>query len=139
MLKVFSDAGYGRLGQSPIYIAHVIELDKEGAETIVNMKKIDVPAKSSSQAEYYGLIYAMTYCLLVGEKECHFHSDNQTMVYQIQGRYKCNETKKDLVVLLNEVNRLWKKFRLCRISWVPREWNKADCYVDKIKRVYKSK
>ena len=125
LIKCYWDAGWKKWSESPIYVAHLIEVEEEPIE---NFKKIDAIAHSSCQAEYYGLIWAMQYCLRVEEKCVHFLGDNQTVVRQMQGVYRVDSKGKhpDIKRLYETAQIEWKKFKIVRITYIPREKNKAD-------------
>ena len=125
LVKIYTDAGYKRLKQCPIYLGMVVELD----EAICNHRVINQPALSSTFAEYIALIWAMVYCLRIEEYRCHFLCDNQTMVRQIQGKYKVH--KVELKILYDIVRNLWGSFELIEISHISGKINKAHKEVKK--------
>ena len=132
VLNCYTDAGWRKWNEKPVYLAHVIKTE-EG--DIVNKKRINEVALSSTYVEYLGLIYAMEYCLRTSIYDVHFMNDNQTMVYQVQGKYRIKTPV--LIQLYDTVMELWDCFTnaggIIRISWVKRESNQADKYVKEVK------
>jgi len=132
LTKVYTDAGWRTWNESPIYVAHIVK-GKDG--DIVNKRRIQAEAVSSVYIEYLGLIYAMEYCLRTGVHNVHFMNDNQTMVYQVLGKYRVKTS--NLVALYDTVMELWDLFRdvggVSRLSWIKRELNEADKFVKELK------
>jgi len=132
LIDVYTDAGWRKYNEKPIYIAHVV--DTPDGE-IVNHKRLNETAYSSTYIEYYGLLYAMEYCLRVGLYDIHLINDNQTMVYQVQGKYRVKS--KQLKPLHEAVTYLWEKLvssgGVVKITWIKRDLNIADQYVKECK------
>jgi ribonuclease HI len=131
--EVYTDAGWRKWNEAPIYIAHVVRTEDGD---ITNACRVQDIAFSSVYIEYIGLIYAMEYCLRANIKNPHFKNDNQTMVYQVQGRYRVHQPL--LEGLHKTVSELWHElecYGIVKISWIPREENIADKYVQECKGV----
>jgi ribonuclease HI len=130
MLTCYTDAGWKTGG--PIYVAHVLCGDDD---KIVNKRVLEGYPLSSTFCEYLGLIYAMRYCLQINELVVEFKNDNQTMMRQLNCRYKVNTP--ELIAMFDEVYDLKDKFNLeggqVKFTWIPREENLADAHVEAIK------
>jgi ribonuclease HI len=126
---VFTDAGYNKLGKAPMYLGMVVG----HPEGIPNSKVISRVVTSSTQAEYCALIFAMVYCLRIKEYDCYFMNDNQTMIRQLQGKYKVHNA--ELIRLHKLVNQLKLKFSTIHFVYINRKYNQADAIVRGLKRV----
>lgn len=134
LTEVFTDAGYNKLGEKPIYLSHVIVTDGEPIENVRRIEKIPV---SSTQAEYHALIWAMVYCKRVNIHNIIVKSDNQTMVRQIQGSYRVHNP--ELKKMYTEVKFLKEEFDSFKIVHIKRKFNIADKLIVKFKQKEKSK
>ena len=85
---------------------------------------------TNNQAEYRALIIALKSAAELGAGELDIFADSELMVSQLKGLYKVKN--EGLIPLFNEAVGLFKKFKSCRISHVPREKNKeADRLANK--------
>ena len=134
LLDCYTDAGWRKWNEAPIYLAHVL-CTPDG--DIPNTKRIQQPALSSVYIEYLGLIYAMEYCLRTDNYDVHFMNDNQTMIRQLQGRYRVKT--ENLVNLYDCAMELIDTFDAAggtiELTWIPRKKNMADKYVKESKNV----
>jgi ribonuclease HI len=84
---------------------------------------------TNNQAEYQGVILALTEAAKLGAEEIDFFLDSELVVSQLKGDYKVKN--KDLGALFVKVWNLSQKFKKIRYFHVPREENKeADKMVN---------
>ena len=77
---------------------------------------------TNNQAEYRALILALNSAVELSADELDIFADSELMVSQLKGLYKVKN--EGLKPLFNEARDLFRKFKSCRISHVPREKNK---------------
>jgi ribonuclease HI len=132
ILSCYTDVAWSK-SRKEIYVAHVL---KGGADLIHNSRVLQAEPFSSTYCEYFGMVYAMRYCLQIGELKVHFMNDNQTMMRQLSGRYQVHT--QNLVTLYDEVMELQDRFvalhGVVKFSWIPGKENLADKYVRDLKR-----
>jgi ribonuclease HI len=144
--KVFTDAGYDALGVAPVYVGMAIEnvelsynSGKSAQASMFSVcKSINKSVQSSCEAEYYGLIFALGQLQSMEIRYIHILNDNQTMVRQMQGRYRIH--KAYLQELKDLADAMWatlvKEGRFIKISFTPRKYNIADKCVQEAKADY---
>ena len=142
--NIYTDAGYDCLGMPPVYVGMSVE-DIEVVEDsgysakndIYNVcKSINRSCRSSCEAEYFALIFALGMLQDMDIPRIHIKNDNQTMVRQMQGRYRVH--KEYLRELKALADRLWQSLqeqgKIIKISHISRKFNKADKYVQEAKK-----
>ena len=104
------------------------EYSKDGVITRKHINK-DIGKGTNNIAEYIGLIEALVYFydyyeVLRAYKDVNLKifSDSDLMVNQVNGRWKAKDEK--LKVLCDRARSLLKRYTW-KLSWVPREENKA--------------
>lgn len=77
--------------------------------------------KTNNQAEYYGLLFGLHICQLLGLRRVHVFGDSQLVIYQMEGSFKVrSKNVMDLHCLCKE---LADKFESIKYEAVPRELN----------------
>jgi len=145
-IKVYTDAGYDTLGLPPVYlgvaiegiIAKCIEGSSDPKSLYTLCKSVTKPVRSSTEAEYFALLLALGMLLDMEVDKIHIVNDNQTMVRQMQGRYRVH--KPYLQELKDMADKLWDSLKdqgkILRITHIPRKLNLADKCVREAKRDY---
>jgi ribonuclease HI len=130
---VYTDAGYSQLGEGPIYMACVIK--EPGEDLQANKRATPVIPTSSTQAEYYALIWTLDYLIKTGYPNVHIYSDSEVMVSQIKGEYaiKAKNLKDLWAIVVNQAS----KFEEIHFTHILRKKNLADKYVNILKKEYK--
>lgn len=76
---------------------------------------------TSNQAEYLGLIFALTWCLAHGHRRVKVFGDSLLIVNQMTGEFKVKDEK--LTPLHESASLLSETFEQFSIEWIPREEN----------------
>ncbi|KAK0602972.1 hypothetical protein LWI29_000043 [Acer saccharum] len=80
---------------------------------------------TNNQAEYEALLAGLRVCIALGADELEIFSDSQVVVNQVLDEYQARE--EHMIAYLDIAKRLLRKFKVYRISQIPREENeKAD-------------
>lgn len=87
--------------------------------------------KTNNQAEYAGVLLALDYALQSDSKNVNIYSDSQVIVYQIQGKYRCNS--QSMSDLWTEVMEKISRLDSFQIDHIRREANQeADAEVNRV-------
>ena len=133
---LYIDAGYNKLLQPPVYAGFVYGTQATVIELHESFWDEDKFPVSSTEAEYYGLIYALFWLHGQPPDDIMIYSDSQVLVRQVAGTYQCRVPR--LEALLNFSDYLWfsllKKGFLLELRHIPRERNIADSYIRKVRK-----
>ncbi|MEW6557233.1 MAG: ribonuclease HI family protein [Elusimicrobiota bacterium] len=91
---------------------------KQKEETVKLPTETTVP-----QAEYYGLIRALSAFKKTDKIELEIYGDSELVVKQILGEWECKNTQ--LRILRSKARNLLNRFASWKLGWVPRTENKA--------------
>jgi ribonuclease HI len=103
--------------------------DKSWAIIPISHYAPDQKQTTSNQGEYYALIMALTDALTDGIGEVEILMDSRLVVEQMMGRYAVKS--KNLVLLHFLAGQLAQEFKSFKISWIPREQNKAGWLLER--------
>ncbi|KAK0578322.1 hypothetical protein LWI29_008612 [Acer saccharum] len=93
-------------------------------DTVECAMRFDFKA-TNNQAEYEALLAGLKVCIALGVDELEIYSDSQVVVNQVLDEYEARE--EHMIASLDIAKRLLRKFKVYRISQIPREENeKAD-------------
>ncbi|KAK0573789.1 hypothetical protein LWI29_013579 [Acer saccharum] len=103
--------------------AGIVITTPEG-DTVECAMRFDFKA-TNNQAEYEALLAGLRVCIALGADELEIYSDSQLVVNQVLDEYQARE--EHMIAYLDIAKRLLRKFKVNRISQIPREENeKAD-------------
>ncbi|MDD4178736.1 MAG: ribonuclease HI family protein [Candidatus Margulisbacteria bacterium] len=123
--QIFTD-GAARGNPGPAGIGVVIRNDKE-----VLLEVADYIGKTTNNiAEYMAFIRGLEEALDMGERSIEVFCDSELLVKQMNGEYKVKN--EGLTPLFLHAQSLAKKFKHCRVNYIPREENaQADKLANK--------
>jgi len=102
---------------------------KSGKEVVKEITEY-IGETTNNQAEYLALVAALKAAVELKADSISVRADSELMVKQIKGEYKVKN--EGLKPLFNEIRLLLQKFKICNISYVPREMNReADKLANK--------
>ncbi|KAK0581993.1 hypothetical protein LWI29_020215 [Acer saccharum] len=103
--------------------AGIVITTPEG-HTVESAMMFDFKA-TNNQAEYEALLAGLRVCIVLGADVLEIYSDSQVVVNQVLDEYQARE--EHMIAYLDIAKRLLRKFKVYRISQIPREENeKAD-------------
>ncbi len=120
-LTIYTDgASRGNPGPSGIGIVIYDKDDRQVGKVSLYLGK-----KTNNQAEYEALIRALKIASYFKTKVLKVRTDSELIVKQVTGEYKVSN--RNIMYLFEEVSRLKKQFKSCKIEHVTRNFNdKAD-------------
>lgn len=83
---------------------------------------------TNNEAEYQGLIQALSYVKKNNTSKIIIYSDSQLIVNQVNGTYMVREAR--LKTFHSQATNLIK-YRNVELRWIPREQNKAGVYIER--------
>lgn len=138
-VELFTDAAYTQAKcDNRIFLAAVL-MDEEG-EVIPELKTLDLKAGSSTEAEYYGLLYGLECCVERGYRTIYARCDNEIVVKQMNGKCRVHKSSASNLYSLakNYINSLKTNNTLAffDLSYISGKRNPADKHTRDLKKRY---